>query len=202
MARWIGSSTPCGILRRAPASRMITPIASANVLRCQRRCLPGAWITGSVGLLLFAEASSGGVLRYDFSSRTNSHDDIALDRDGRLLIADRGSRRFRHVDSSGKIETGWDRIASTARSKSFAKRLTAEKRVARAPASEFRPAEFRRHVLWLQRDQSSQTKNGPPKSAVVTPTGISSGANALREIVSQTTRKAPPPNSDAGMSTR
>jgi len=61
---------------------------------------------------------------------------------------------------------------------------------------------FRLRALSLHRDQSSQTKNGPPNSAVATPTGISTGASTLRETVSQMTRKAPPPKIQAGKRTR
>ena len=45
---------------------------------------------------------------------------------------------------------------------------------------------------------SSHRKNGPPMMAVTTPTGISSGASAVREIVSHATTNAAPPNADAG----
>ncbi len=49
---------------------------------------------------------------------------------------------------------------------------------------------------------SSHRKNGPPMMAVTTPTGISSGASAVREIVSHATRNAAPPNADAGSTRR
>ena len=38
--------------------------------------------------------------------------------------------------------------------------------------------------------------------AVITPTGTSSGDSAVREIVSQATRNAAPPNADAGSTSR
>ena len=45
-------------------------------------------------------------------------------------------------------------------------------------------------------------KNGPPSSAVTTPTGISVGAMMVRAKVSQMTRKAPPRKKDPGINSR
>src|SRR5262245_36501549 len=45
---------------------------------------------------------------------------------------------------------------------------------------------------------SSQRKNGPPRSAVSTPTGSSAGAMTVRAATSQIARKAPPPSRQAG----
>ncbi len=40
--------------------------------------------------------------------------------------------------------------------------------------------------------KSSQRKNGPPRSAVITPTGISAGEISVLERVSQKIRNVPP----------
>ena len=44
----------------------------------------------------------------------------------------------------------------------------------------------------------SQRKNGPPSSAVITPTGISAGAMMVLETASQSVRNMPPNRRDAG----
>src|SRR2546429_7260861 len=49
---------------------------------------------------------------------------------------------------------------------------------------------------------SSRMKNGPPRIAVITPTGISAGAKSVRARVSHSTRKAEPRKKDAGISVR
>ena len=54
----------------------------------------------------------------------------------------------------------------------------------------------------LRRDRKIQMKNGPPASAVRTPTGISVGAITVREMVSQTARNAPPASMEHGIRTR
>ncbi len=41
-------------------------------------------------------------------------------------------------------------------------------------------------------------KNGPPSSAVITPTGISAGAMTVRAKVSHNVRKDPPARMEAG----
>ena len=48
----------------------------------------------------------------------------------------------------------------------------------------------------------SQTKNGPPSTDVITPTGISAGAMAVRAKVSQIIRKRPPNKHVAGSNRR
>src|SRR5205085_11518855 len=45
-------------------------------------------------------------------------------------------------------------------------------------------------------------KNGPPRRAVITPTGISVGAKSVRAAVSHNTRNAAPRKKDAGISVR
>ncbi len=40
----------------------------------------------------------------------------------------------------------------------------------------------------LRPERSSQMKNGPPSMAVITPTGVSLGASAVRATVSQSIR--------------
>src|SRR5213593_903011 len=49
---------------------------------------------------------------------------------------------------------------------------------------------------------SSRMKNGPPRTAVITPTGISAGAKSVRASVSHSTRKAEPTKKEAGISVR
>ena len=49
---------------------------------------------------------------------------------------------------------------------------------------------------------SSHRKNGPPMSAVMTPTGSSTGARIVRATTSQPTRNAAPKSADAGSTTR
>ena len=51
-------------------------------------------------------------------------------------------------------------------------------------------------------DRRSQMKNGPPASAVTTPTGISVGASAVRESASQTAKNAAPSKNEQGISAR
>src|SRR5262249_47783564 len=50
--------------------------------------------------------------------------------------------------------------------------------------------------------RSRNTKNGPPQSAVSTPTGISVGASSVRAAASAQTRKIAPPRNEAGISSR
>ncbi len=50
--------------------------------------------------------------------------------------------------------------------------------------------------------KSNQRKNGPPSSAVITPTGISAGAISTLASVSQNTRNAPPKKKLAGVKNR
>ena len=49
---------------------------------------------------------------------------------------------------------------------------------------------------------SSHRKNGPPMSAVITPTGSSTGDSAVRAITSHPMRKAAPNSAEAGSTTR
>src|SRR5262249_15741534 len=49
---------------------------------------------------------------------------------------------------------------------------------------------------------SNHRKNGPPNMAVMTPTGISIGANSVRAARSHTTRNAAPNSADAGRTRR
>ena len=49
---------------------------------------------------------------------------------------------------------------------------------------------------------SSHRKNGPPISAVMTPTGSSTGAMTVRDSTSQPTRNAAPKSADAGSTRR
>ena len=49
---------------------------------------------------------------------------------------------------------------------------------------------------------NSHRKNGPPTSAVITPTGSSSGDMTVRAPTSHTTRKAAPKHAEAGSTTR
>src|ERR1700722_17816457 len=51
-------------------------------------------------------------------------------------------------------------------------------------------------------DRISQMKNGPPASAVTTPTGISVGAITVRDRVSHTARNAAPSRNEHGISMR
>ena len=48
--------------------------------------------------------------------------------------------------------------------------------------------------------RSNQRKKGPPRRAVITPTGISAGAITVRASVSHRTRKVPPKRNDTGAS--
>jgi len=50
--------------------------------------------------------------------------------------------------------------------------------------------------------RSSSKKNGPPASAVITPTGISACGNAVRATVSHTTRNAAPSRNPQGIRSR
>jgi hypothetical protein len=54
----------------------------------------------------------------------------------------------------------------------------------------------------LRFDFSNHKKNGPPHSAVSTPTGISVGAITIRDSVSQTPKNAAPSKNEQGSSTR
>ena len=54
----------------------------------------------------------------------------------------------------------------------------------------------------LRPERNSQMKNGPPSIAVITPTGISLGASAVRATVSQSIRNPPPTQNDVGTSNR
>ena len=107
-------------------------INAAGIIRTVRSSVddPDGILIDSEGRLLFSEAGSHRVLRYDFSSRTttvlagtgladfsgdggaatdaklDTPGDLAFDSKGNLLIADRGNRRVRLLNfSTGKIES-------------------------------------------------------------------------------------------------
>lgn len=119
--------------------RAINP---AGTIRTVRSSVdePTGVLVDAQGRLLFAEANSHRVVRYDFGARSttvlagtgtadfsgdggaateaklNSPGDLAFDSSGGLLIADRGNRRIRRVDlATGKIET----IAGSSREYSY-----------------------------------------------------------------------------------
>src|SRR5882724_166207 len=70
--------------------------------------------------------------------------------------------------------------------------------LAAAPGEENGGAGVHGQVYPRRRSNSNQRKNGPPKSAVITPTGNSAGAITTRAPASQRARKAPPPRRQAG----
>ncbi len=68
----------------------------------------------------------------------------------------------------------------------------------RKPRDKDEPGEALRHC----RRTKSQRKNGPPVSAVITPTGSSNGAMMVRATTSHPTRNAAPRHAEAGITTR